>query len=108
LPGITTVGVHAVAGFFRNERGCDDPTVVTFFAQIPGEPLAAWPGFIDENEMVSLGLECADAVIDVGLSRPDGAEVGALSTVVLRDRRDRERVFMDIQANGKGARLVHG
>jgi hypothetical protein len=58
--------------------------------------------------MGSLGLACADAVLDVGLPRPDGAEVGDLSTVVLRDRRDRDRVLMDIPADGERARLVHG
>jgi hypothetical protein len=106
--GITPVGFHAVAGVLRHARGGDDSTVITVFAQMLVEPIAAWPGFIDENAMGSLGLACADAVLDVGLPRPDGAEVGDLSTVVLRDRRDRDRVLMDIPADGERARLVHG
>jgi hypothetical protein len=108
LPGITTVGCHAVAGSCRNERGGHDPTVVTVWAQIPGEPITTWPGFLDENERVSLGLEFADEVIDGGLSRPEGAEIGDLSTVVLSDIRDRAGVLMDIHADVERARLVHG
>jgi hypothetical protein len=108
LHGITTVGVHAVAGVFWQERGGDAPTIVTFLAQILVEPITAWPGCIDENERVSLGLACADEGIEVGLSRPDGAEVGDLSTVVLRDIRDRARVLMDSHADVERARLVHG
>jgi hypothetical protein len=72
------------------------------------EPIATWPGFIDEDELLSLGLACADQVIDVGWSRPDGAEGGDLSTVVLRDIRDREGVFMGIETDVKRARLAHG
>jgi hypothetical protein len=108
LDGVTPVDFHPSARLFGNQGGRDDPTVVTCFAQIPVEPIVAWPGFIDDNEMVSLGLACADEVIDVNLSRPDGAEVGDLSTVVLRDICNRDRVLMDIHADVERARLVHG
>jgi hypothetical protein len=58
--------------------------------------------------MLSLGLEFSDQVIDVGLSRPDGSEVGNLSTVVLSDISDRDGFFMDIETDVKRARLAHG
>jgi hypothetical protein len=77
-------------------------------AQIPVEPIAAWPGVIDADERWSLGVECSDEVIEVGLSCPDGAEGGDLSTVVLSDLRDRDGVFMDIEPDVKRARLAHG
>jgi hypothetical protein len=77
-------------------------------AQIAVKPIATWSGFIDQDEMLSLGLACSDEVIDVGLSRPEGSEVGDLSTVVLRDIRNRDGLFMDIEADVKRARLAHG
>jgi hypothetical protein len=53
-------------------------------------------------------LEFSDEVIGVGLSGPDSAEVGDLSTVILSDIRDRDGVFMDIKPDVECARLVHG
>jgi hypothetical protein len=58
--------------------------------------------------MWSLGWEFSAEVIDVGLSRPDGSEVGDLSPVVLSDIRDRNGVLMDIKTDVACARLVHG
>jgi hypothetical protein len=82
--------------------------VVTFLAQLSVKPIATGPGFIAKDEMLSLGWECSDEVIEVGLSRPDGAKVGDLSTVVLSDICDRDGVCMDIKTNVECARLVHG
>jgi hypothetical protein len=77
-------------------------------AQIAVKPIATWSGFIDQDEMLSLGLACSDEVIDVGLSRPEGAKVGDFSTVVLRDIRDRDGLFMDIKTDVECARVVQG
>jgi hypothetical protein len=107
-PRITTGGFHAVAGFVRNEGGCNHPTVVTFLAQISGEPRATGPSCIDKEETVSLGLAFAAEVIAVGLSRPHGSQGGDLSTVVRSDLCDCDAVLMAIKADVACARMVRG
>ena len=107
-PGIPTGGGDAVASFVRQEGGGYDPTVVTLVAQIPGEPRATGPGFLDEDALVRRGVACADPVIAGGWSRPDGAAVGDLSAMVLSDRGAREGVVRAIEPDRQRARLAHG
>ena len=58
LDGIPTVGFHAVPGLFGNSGGGDDPAHVSFVGQVAREPIAAGAGFVDQDEMCALGLEC--------------------------------------------------
>jgi hypothetical protein len=107
-PGIPTGGCDAVAGLFRQECGGHPPTGVPPCAPLAVKPRAPWAGGIDTAERWRLGVECADAVIAVGVSRPDGATGGDFSTVVVSDRRDRECVLMDITTDVECARVGQG
>jgi hypothetical protein len=53
-------------------------------------------------------LQFADEVIDVDVSRANGAEVDNVRIVILRDIRHSDRLFVDIQADVERAKLVHG
>jgi hypothetical protein len=106
--GVPTVGFDTVARLCGKQRWRHDPAIVAFFCQLPGEPGATRSSFIDEDEVVGLGLEFSDEVVDVGLSCPDGAEVGDLSTVILSDIGNSDRLFMDIHSDVERARLWHG
>jgi hypothetical protein len=107
LYGVTVVGFDPVARLFRNQGWGDDPVDVASFGKVAVEPVATGAGFIDKNQMFRLGLEFAGEVVDIGLCRPDGADGGDLSTVILRDICDRNGVFMDIETDLECARLCH-
>jgi hypothetical protein len=108
LHGVSAVRFDAVTGLLRNQSRRHDPALRACFAQGAIEPVATGAGFIDEDAILSFGLAFSDEAIDVGLSRSDGPEVGDLSTVVLRDIRDRDGFFMDIEPDVQRARLAHG
>jgi hypothetical protein len=58
--------------------------------------------------MFAFGLHLPDELIDVTLSCPDGAEGDDCGVVFLGDVGNGKRLFLDIQAEVKRARLVHG
>jgi hypothetical protein len=58
--------------------------------------------------MLACGLPLPDEWIDVTLSCTDGAEGDDVGLVFLGDVRPGNRLFLDIQADVKRARLVHG
>jgi hypothetical protein len=72
LHGITAVCFDAVASLFRNQGGGDDPTDIAFFRQIAIEPISTWPGFIDEDEVGSLGLPVSDELVEVTVAGANG------------------------------------
>jgi hypothetical protein len=55
-----------------------------------------------------LGLQPTEEVIEVTWSRTAMAKGDDCGAVVLHDRGDGNRVFMDIHADGERARLWHG
>jgi hypothetical protein len=106
--GVTAVGCDAIAGFFGNQRGCHHPAVVAFFGQIPIEPIATGAGFIDKDQMLGLGWQLADEVVNVILACADGTEVADLGAVISRDVSDGNRVLTDVHSDIERARLCHG
>jgi hypothetical protein len=58
--------------------------------------------------MLAFGRHLPDEWIDVTLACTDGAEGDDFGVVFLGDVRHGNRRFMDIQSDGKRARLVHG
>lgn len=63
---------------------------------------------IDEAEVCGFGLPRADALVDVSVSGADTSEGHDLGTVVLRDVRHGNRVFVNVHANAECARLRPG
>jgi len=58
--------------------------------------------------MFAFGWHVPDELVDIALSRAESAEGDNLSVVLLRNRGDGNRLFMDIHADGERARLWHG
>jgi hypothetical protein len=58
--------------------------------------------------MLAFGLHCPDAVVDIALARPDGAEGEHLSVVFLSNVGNGTRLFMDSPSDVERARLGHG
>jgi hypothetical protein len=53
-------------------------------------------------------LKLADEVIDVDVSRADGAKGDDVRVMIVRDVSHREGLFVDIHPDGQCARLAHG
>jgi hypothetical protein len=108
LHRIPTVGFHAVAHFFGNEGGGDDPADIAFFRQVAREPIATGARFIDKDQLLGLGLQLAAEVVNVTLACADGPEGDDLGTVLLSDIGNGNRLLMDISSDVQRARLGHG
>jgi hypothetical protein len=106
LDSVTAVGFDAIASLFRDQRRSDDPTGMAFLTEVSIGPVATGTGFVDEDELVSLGLKLAPELIEVGWSGPDRAEVSDFSTVIGSDIGDRDGVLVHIQTDDK--RSGHG
>jgi hypothetical protein len=94
-----------VTSLFGAQRGGHDPANVSFFAQIPVEPGAAGAGFVDKHQVCGLRVQLPDELIDVGLSRANGAEVNDLRVMISRDVGDCNRVVMDSHSDVERGRL---
>jgi hypothetical protein len=108
LHGVAAVGFHPLARLFRNQGGGGDPAAMAFVRQIAREPVATRSRFIDNDEVWGLGWPFADEVVDVDVSRPDGAEVDDLSVGLFGDIGHRKGIFVDIQTDIECARVTHG
>jgi hypothetical protein len=64
--------------------------------------------FIDQDELLGLGLEHATELIDVTLTRANAPKLADLSPLILSDKRNCNGPFMDIKTGVKRARLAHG
>jgi len=106
--GVSAVGVDAIPRFCRDQRGGDHPAVIALVRSIPIEPIATGSGCRDEDHMVGLRWHRAAELIDVILAGAEGAEGGDLGTVILSDRGNGNRLFVDIQTDADGGRLGHG
>src|ERR671922_1572848 len=67
--GIAPVRLHAVTWFSGNQRWGHDSTGEPSAGQIAIQPVAAWPGLINENERRLLRLQFTNELVDVGLAR---------------------------------------
>jgi hypothetical protein len=81
---------------------------MAFLGQRAIEPIAARTGFRDQDEMRTFRLQLPEEVIAITLAGINGAQGDARGVVVLGDRGDRQRIFLDIQTDGACARLVPG
>jgi hypothetical protein len=108
LQGVSTVCFDPLTGLCGNEGGSHHPAVIGFFPQIPLEPVATGTSLRDKDEVFGFRWHLADALIDVALTCPNGAQVRYLSAMVLGDRRHGNSIFVDIHANEECARLRHG
>jgi hypothetical protein len=91
--GVSPVGFDPIPGLSGNQGGGHDPADIAFFRQVAVEPIATRAGFIDKDEVLTFGLQPPDELIDVTLSRPDGAEGDDLGAVVFSDIRYLNRIF---------------
>jgi hypothetical protein len=105
LDGITPIRFDTVAGLLREQGGGDDPAAVAFFGQRAREPRAAGAGFIDQDELLALGLQLPDERVDSTLPGPDRAQGDDFRALFLGHRGDRDGRFMAIHADGERARL---
>jgi hypothetical protein len=80
----------------------------SFLGQRVGEPVPTGARLRDKDELFAFRLHLTNELIDVTLSRTDGAEGDDRSVVCLGYVRNGNRLFMDSQSDGKRARLVHG
>jgi hypothetical protein len=106
--GLAAISCDAIAGFFRDQRGCADPARIAFVHERPIAPVATGPGFIDKDERLGLGGPLADELSNVTLAGANAAEIGDLGAMLLRPIGDRDRVCMDIQAEKECASLRPG
>ena len=71
----------------------------SFFPQLPIEPVAAGTSLIDTDEVFGFRWPLADALIDVTLPCPHGAQGGDLRAMILGDIRYGNRILVDIHAD---------
>ena len=93
--GVAAVSFDAITHLVRDQRRRDDPTGMAFFTQVSVELIAVGAGFVDEDQMLGLGLGLARELIDVGLAGADSAEVSDFGTVIVSDIGDRDGVFVN-------------
>jgi len=106
--GITPLGFAPIPGLWGAQGGRHAPADLAFLGQRAGEPVPAGARLIDKEEMFALGLPLADEWIAGTLSCTDGAAGDDFGVVCLGDVRHGQRLFLDLQAEGKRARLVPG
>jgi hypothetical protein len=63
---------------------------------------------MDKDQTWAFGLQPPDELIDITLAGADGATRDHCSVVFCGDRSDSNGLCVDLQSDGKRARLVHG
>ena len=71
LHSVTTVSFDPIAGLFGDQRWGNDPADMTFFREIALEPISTRASFIDEDKLLTFGLQLPDELVDVVLARAD-------------------------------------
>jgi len=104
--GIALVGLDAVAGLARDQRGGDDKARQPLPGQVAVQPIATGPRLVDEHEPGPLALELADEGVDVALAGPEGAEVHRVAAIAARVRGD-DGILVDVQADMQYATVLH-
>jgi len=106
--GVAAIGLDSIAGFAGDERWCDDEAGEALLGEIAVEREAARPCFVSEDEARGFGLESSREFVDVAEAGADGAEEDDFIGRVLRGVGDGNGTLMDIQADEKCGRMVHG
>jgi hypothetical protein len=106
--GVPAVGVDPITGLLGNQRRRHHPAVRALVRQLAVEPGATGAGVVDEEQMFGLGWPLADELIAITLAGANGAKIGDLGTVLLRDVRHGNRVLVDVHPDGQRARLAQG
>ena len=106
--GVSSVGFDPIPWFSGDQRGRDAPADMAFFCPIAVEPIPARAGFIDKDEVLILGLELRDKLIDVTLAGTNIPDRDDLRVVFLSDRGNGNGFFVNIPSDVKRARLMPG
>lgn len=72
------------------------------------QPIAARPGFVDQDEVFGRRVPWSHQCVEVTLAGADRPQGDDLRAVVLAHVGDRDGLLMDIQADIPHARLGHG
>jgi len=104
----TASGFHPVAGLFGKQGGGDDPAELACLHEIPGEPGAPRPRFLDKDQVCGLHWQVAKEWITSGLPGADGAEVDTRGVVSFGHRGHGEGVVVNIETDRECARRWHG
>jgi hypothetical protein len=81
---------------------------MALFRQIPREPVPTGSRFINEDQVLGVGLQRAHEWIHVDVPGADRAEIDDLSIVLVGDIGHRNGLFVDIQTDVECARVIHG
>jgi hypothetical protein len=81
---------------------------MTLLREIAVEPIPPRTSFIDEDKLLTFGLQLPDELVDVALARADGAQIDDFGVVCVSNGCDRDGFFVDIHSDIKGGRLGHG
>jgi hypothetical protein len=106
LESVATVGLDVIAGLARDERGSDDEAIDLLRGEV--EDVAAGTGFVGNEESGGLAREVAHELVDVGLTRADGAHEDGFFGADLGGVGDRDRILVDIESDEEGGILGHG
>jgi len=105
LHGITPVGFDPITRLLGHQGGGDDPADGAFLHERALEPGTAGAGVVDEDTLRTLRPQGPEPLGTITLPRPDRAAGDDRRALGLGDRGDRQRLCMDIQANGERASL---
>jgi hypothetical protein len=106
--GVTTVGVHPVAGLVGHEGGRDAPTALAVLRQRARAPGPTGARGSDADQGRGLGVPRAHAWSKVAWPRATGASVEDRSVVRVGDRGHGAGVLVDIQPPRACASVRHG
>jgi hypothetical protein len=97
--GVAAIGLHLVAGLFRNQRRRHDLTGETLLGQIAMQHVAAGTGLVREHEVRCFRLQASNQFVEVRLPRPERPHehrgVGGLALGV----RDGDGIFVDVETD---------
>jgi hypothetical protein len=105
---IPAVGFDPLSGLCGEQGGCHHPADMPCLGQSAGEPVPTGARFINQDALLAVRRPLTHKLIDGTLACTDGAKGDDLGVVFLGNVRHGPRRFMDLQAEGKRARLVHG
>ena len=108
LHGVTPVGLAPVTRLFGHEGERDHPADIVFCGQITREPRPTRAGVRDKAQVCGLRLPLPHQGVDVPWPRAKGSQRDDLSLMILSNVSNRDRLLMNIHADVKRARLVHG
>jgi hypothetical protein len=105
--GIASVGLHLVAGLFRDERWRDDVTGESLAGPVAMECVAARSGLVGKDQRGRLRLQAPDQFVEVRLARTDRAHKHGRIGALPLGMGDGGRIFVDVQTDEQRSRLGH-